>query len=253
MSRSISFDPAAEYYDRTRTLPPELHARVTSLLADELRGRGRCLEVGIGTGRISLPLRQAGVELVGVDLSLSMLQRLLAKTRTLPAAQADAVQLPFPDQVFGGAFACHVLHLIPDWRRAVAEMVRVTRPGGVVLIDRGGGPDAWRELRRRFFAEAGQDVWRLGLDRVEELDAELAAVGARRRLLEPLEWREQEPVGPRIDRLEEGIYAACWGLDPAVLPAAAAATRVWAVERYGSLEAELEVSHTIQWRAYDLP
>ncbi|HLQ61291.1 MAG TPA: class I SAM-dependent methyltransferase [Candidatus Acidoferrales bacterium] len=255
MSRSISFDPAAEYYDRTRALPPDIQARVTSLLARELSGRGPCLEVGIGTGRMALPLRGAGAEMIGIDLSLEMLLRLREKAgaQAIPAARADATQLPFPDHTFGAALACHVLHLIPDWRRAAAEMVRVTRPGGVVLIDRGGGPQAWRELTRRFFQAAGDPRWPVGLNRHQDLDAVMAALGTAVRTLDPIESQDRGRVGPRIDSLEQGIFAACWDLEPEALRRAAAETRRWAVERYGSLEAEVEVTHSIVWRAYDLP
>ncbi len=73
---SVSFDRAAEYYDRTRALPPELAARQTEMLAGALAGRSRVLEIGVGTGRIALPLWQSGVPVVGLDLSAPMLHRL---------------------------------------------------------------------------------------------------------------------------------------------------------------------------------
>ena len=55
---SVSFDRAAEYYDRTRALPTELARRQTEMLAGVLAGRGPVLEIGVGTGRIALPLWQ---------------------------------------------------------------------------------------------------------------------------------------------------------------------------------------------------
>ncbi len=254
MTQSISFDSAAEFYDRTRALPPEVQSQVTLLLAHELKGRGPCIEVGIGTGRIALPLRESGVEMLGIDLSLAMLARLEenAGGRALPAAQADATRLPFADHSFGAALVCHVLHLIPEWRRAVAEMVRVTRPGGVLLIDHSSGTDAWQELTRRFFQEVPNHRWPVGLDRVEDLDAEMRALGAGLRRLQPVEAVHQGVVGARIDNLEQGIFAACWDISPEVRRRAAAATRQWAVERYGSLGAEVESKQSIVWRAYEL-
>ncbi len=254
MTQSISFDSAAEFYDRTRALPPEVQAQVTLLLAQELKGRGPCIEVGIGTGRIALPLREAGVEMLGVDLSLPMLARLdeNAGGRGLLAAQADATRLPFADHSFGAALACHVLHLIPDWRLAAAEMVRVTRPGGVLLIDHSTGTDAWQELTRRFFQDVPNHRWPVGLDRVEDLDAEMAALGAGLRQLQPIEAVHRGAIGARIENLEQGIFAACWDLSPEVRRRAAAATRRWAVQRYGSLGTEVESKQSIVWRAYDL-
>ena len=134
MAEAVSFDRAADYYDATRALSPAVEAALTELLAGELVGRGRCLEIGVGTGRIALPLRRAGVPMAGIDLSRAMMLRIAAKAggdAPFPLAQADATRLPFRDHSFGGAVACHVLHLIPAWQQAMAELLRVLRPGGV--------------------------------------------------------------------------------------------------------------------------
>src|SRR2546423_11010187 len=147
---SIAFDQAADYYDRTRRLDPHVHAAVIDLLAGELRGRGRCLEVGVGTGRIALDLHRAGVPMAGVDLSRPMLDRLVEKaggTAPFPLAVADATALPARRHAVGAALACHVLHLIPRWREAADELARVVAPGGVVLVDIGGdAPGTGREI-----------------------------------------------------------------------------------------------------------
>ena len=78
MSSSISFDRAAGFYDKTRGLPKEQAQQVTDLLTAELTGRDRTLEIGVGTGRIALPLYERGVDLVGIDISVPMLERLVA-------------------------------------------------------------------------------------------------------------------------------------------------------------------------------
>ncbi|MFN2588949.1 MAG: class I SAM-dependent methyltransferase [Actinomycetota bacterium] len=119
MSDSIRFDRAVDYYDRTRALTPGTEERMVEVLARELQGRGRFLEIGAGTGRIALPLRAAGVDVFGVDLSAPMLERLLSKG-TAPVVLGDATRLPFRDRSFGAALAVHVLHLIPAWRGAIA-------------------------------------------------------------------------------------------------------------------------------------
>jgi SAM-dependent methyltransferase len=79
MSDSVGFDRAAEFYDASRAIAPEAMERTIELLASELRGRGRALEVGIGTGLLALPLRQAGVELAGIDLSGPTIGKLVEK------------------------------------------------------------------------------------------------------------------------------------------------------------------------------
>ena len=79
MSDSIAFDRAAEYYDDTRGLSEEGVRHTTEALAEVFRGAGPVLEVGVGTGQVALPLHDAGVRVMGVDLSRPMLSKLLAK------------------------------------------------------------------------------------------------------------------------------------------------------------------------------
>src|SRR5205823_155930 len=67
--RSVAFDRAAPFYDHTRQLSSDAAKRVVEMLTDELRGRGRALEIGVGTGRIALPVAEAGIPVTGVDLS----------------------------------------------------------------------------------------------------------------------------------------------------------------------------------------
>jgi len=112
----MSFDRAVAYYDQTRWLPEPAQRRITDLLAEELRPRGRTLEVGVGTGRIVLPLHEAGVTLVGLDVSRGMMGRLVEKgggRAPFSLVQGYALRLPFGDHTFAAAYAAHVLHLIP--------------------------------------------------------------------------------------------------------------------------------------------
>ncbi len=150
---------------------------VPALLAEIPKGE-RCLEIGIGTGRIALPLVRAGVAIAGVDISREMLRRLVIKAASsqLQIAVADATRLPFREHSFASAIAAHVLHLIPNWAIAVEELLRVVRPGGTILASRGGGGRAggWgRKVSRHFFIEAGDPTWPPGIDRIEELDAHM--------------------------------------------------------------------------------
>ena len=84
MTDSIAFDRAAEYYDATRGLSEEGVRLTTEALAEVFRGAGPILEVGVGTGQVALPLHDAGVRVMGVDLSRPMLAKLLAKAGGAP-------------------------------------------------------------------------------------------------------------------------------------------------------------------------
>ncbi|HKF77512.1 MAG TPA: class I SAM-dependent methyltransferase [Candidatus Dormibacteraeota bacterium] len=257
-SRSIAFDLAAEYYDRTRQLGPAAQLAVTRLLESELRGCRRCLEIGVGTGRVALDLQRAGVAMVGIDLSAAMLRKLVEKAGgrpPFPLAVADATQLPMPDDSVDAGLVCHVLHLIDPWEPALAELARVVRPGGVVLIDLGGGPSGRvREAEREFWTAA------VGAPRTRRFVREPGVVeGAMRRLgftvreLPAIVERTVRTPEEAIARLEAGQLAGCWPIGEDVRRRAAARAREWARVHFGSLEAPQPIELTITWRAYRAP
>ena len=256
-SGSVAFDRAADYYDRTRGLPPEAMARIVGLVSAELAGKEPCLEIGVGTGRMAVPLAEdARVRMIGVDLSEPMLRKLLEKSDAVPVARADATRLPFADGTFGASLAVHVLHLIPDWRGAVREMARVVRPGGVLLIDVGTwDKDDARDVENRFEAETGVPQRFVGLAQqgAGELDAELAAIGAAaaRLLSAEVEGRSRS-VDEQVRELEDGLFSWTWRIDETVRHRAAEAVRAWAIERFGSIDTPRPSRRTITFRAYDL-
>jgi SAM-dependent methyltransferase len=136
-SDSITFDRAAGFYDETRGFPPGEEQHVAALFAQAgaLTADQRVLEIGVGTGRIALPLAAHVRTVIGLDLSRPMLERLRAKRRGEPVhvLEGDATQLPFAPGAFDAVVAVHVFHLMADWRGALAEIVRVLRPGGMLL------------------------------------------------------------------------------------------------------------------------
>src|SRR5262249_40046805 len=111
MPESISFDPIADRYDQTRYYPQEVAEQIAAALTAQRRvpTGGTLLEVGIGTGRIALPLLARGINVTGVDISPRMVVRLQEKdaaaraTRpqhgwgTLTVALADMTALPFAE------------------------------------------------------------------------------------------------------------------------------------------------------------
>jgi ubiquinone/menaquinone biosynthesis C-methylase UbiE len=255
---SISFDRAADYYDRTRAIPDSVMARLIPLLVAELPAGELCLEIGIGTGRIALPLIDAGVNIMGIDISQEMLHRLVAKARDgrPPVAVADATNLPFESGTFGSGIASHVLHLIPGWRPAVAELMRVIRPGGVLLVSRGGRDRApWiQDITHHFFHEAGDPPWPPGAGSIDEVDAHMRDFGVGARALPDLGVESPVSAEQVIANMEAGYWAACWAIDPAVRARAAAATREWAAREFGDLTvAHHVVWETSTWHAYHLP
>lgn len=98
---------------------------------------GEVLEVAIGTGR-NIGHYRAEVSLTGLDLSPVMLGIARARARelgrTVELHEGDAQELPFPDARFDTVVCTLGLCGVPDERRAIAEMYRVLRPGGLLLL-----------------------------------------------------------------------------------------------------------------------
>ncbi len=115
----------------------------TEFLVETLRPRAgnRILDVGCGTGIAEVSLartRLSQVKLYGVDLLLDRLRQAAAATRGINArvgyVAGDALHLPFGDGLFDSTFCVAVLQHVGDTGAAVAELARVTRPGGRILI-----------------------------------------------------------------------------------------------------------------------
>lgn len=114
--------------------------RVASLAIEKLLPRNLTMaDVGCGTGSLTFELARFAEKVIGVDLSKEMLRhaRALAKERqflNVEFRHGDAVKLPLADASVDAAFSFMVLHFLPKPQRAVAELCRITRPGGSVII-----------------------------------------------------------------------------------------------------------------------
>jgi SAM-dependent methyltransferase len=255
---SIAFDRAAEYYDRSRVTDPDTLRETVDVLEREFAGRGRVLEIGVGTGALALPLAERGIPMVGLDLSVPMMAKLVEKAggrAPFPLVQGDATRLPFLDDALGGAYCRWVLHLIPNWRGAVAELCRVVRPGGVIVTEPGGFSGGWREMWLRFIDILGDRIRPVGLDWVgdhEDLDAAFAAGGAVRRDLLPVVARDRGTLQRYFEELDDRLYSWTWRVPPEELEPAVAEVRAWVEQEHPDLDTPFEPESPILWRAYDV-
>lgn len=118
-------------------------------LARALQGVSSALVLDVATGTARLPralLQQAPFSgrVVALDLSRQMLRQAAAKTapqaNRLTLLWQDATWLPFPDDLFHAVTCIEALEFLPDARATLSEMVRVLRPGGILLISNRTGP-----------------------------------------------------------------------------------------------------------------
>lgn len=244
---SISFDHAAECYDETRGLPPDVQdqfGRAVLEVAEATR-RTRILELGVGTRRIALPIIRQGYAYTGVDVSPRMLAKLREALRTIPGAaervalvEGDMRTLPFADRSFDVVLTVHVYHLISDRVAAVTEGIRVLTRPGVALNGREEAINdalddtraAWHEILRSLgwqtlpFAEwnashyVGDEWHRLGgvVERVVALEGDAPWV--------PAQW---------IEAAARRQASTTWSIPDEIYPEAIQRLRAWADQYYG--------------------
>jgi SAM-dependent methyltransferase len=155
-SKLKSFDRVAAIYDETRAAPPAVASAVTRALLSVLRTLApapRVLEVGIGTGRIAVPLAEAGVRLVGIDISPAMLAVLRGKRRDIDVILAEAARPPLQDASFDAALFVHVLHLVPDAEATLNATLPLVRRGGALIRVRDDHDESGDHVR------AGEMMW----------------------------------------------------------------------------------------------
>lgn len=168
---SLSFNSIAANYDATRGYQPGVLKQIIPAMEKAARAtpETRFLEIGVGTGRIALPLASRGHRLTGIDISENMLQVLVEKLQAAgwqqngttwgkeddelpdaphevsrfvqvsPAAamrlvNGDITALPFRSGTIDVVVAIHILHLVDGWEAAMREVRRVVKPGGLFII-----------------------------------------------------------------------------------------------------------------------
>lgn len=245
---SLSFDRAVNYYDRTREMPDEVARGGIQALLDRLQAHryAQILEVGAGTGRISIPLLERGANLFGCDLSRPMLRRQLEKYPAARVAQADALDLPYATAQFDGLVTVHVLHLVGQWRAALREFARVLKPGGVYVNSWNwhaeDDVDArlrnyWRE---RVVAHGG--AWRRpGIQSREELLSEVRDMGAAVEELTIVRFFPEVTPNEVVETIADRRYSDAWDISAEIFDPTVVELRAWAAATFGDLNKPMTV------------
>lgn len=120
-----------------QTGPSLLKNRVETGILQRFVTGGDVLDVGVGTGRASLPLARSGKNVTGVDSSQAMLDkcRELACGTPISLALGDVTALPFADRSFDSVISLNTMTHFPHWQQILKEWIRVARPGGQILFD----------------------------------------------------------------------------------------------------------------------
>lgn len=258
---SVVFDRAADYYDETRGFPPGEEGAVAALIArvGGLTRSARVVEVGIGTGRIALPLSAHVGMVLGVDLSRLMLDRLRAKRRGEPVrvVLGDVTRLPVASASCDAAVAVHIFHLVPDWQGALREVARILKPGGVLLAGR-------NDMDRSMGSEGVLwQAWDAAVGSAHEVNVGVP----RERYATFLEDEGWQPLGEpgahtytirrqvkqTVGDIERGVWSSHWRLSEEQRAAGIAAVRAALVEHAFDPDQWNETQRRFVVRAYAPP
>lgn len=146
------FDDVAERYDITNdvlALGQTRRWRSAVLRALAVKPGDRILDLAAGTGTSSVPLSGAGAAVVPADFSLGMLRVGRRRQPSLPFVAADGLALPFRDGAFDAATISFGLRNLADRHAGLAELRRVVRPGGTLVVCEFSHP-TWAPFRTAY-------------------------------------------------------------------------------------------------------
>ncbi len=157
------FDRVAPRYDLVNdllSLGQDRRWRSETVAAVAPRPGQRILDLAAGTGTSSRPFADAGALVVPADLSAGMLAVGKARQPDLTFVNADALALPFADGVFDAVTISFGLRNVEDVPTALAELHRVTRPGGRIVICEFSTP-VWKPFRETYRGYLGKALPKL--------------------------------------------------------------------------------------------
>jgi SAM-dependent methyltransferase len=204
---AVSFDRVAGIYDATRWsgFPPEIMEKLLNTMKELFAGCSTILDIGTGTGRFAAYFKDSGFNVVGFDVSLSMMAK--AKEKKLRnLLRADAHRLTFRDRTFDGAIMIHVLHLVRDWVQVVREAGRVTRKVIVAEVEGGEGFSP-----RQRYLELRQEVG-YPLDRFNDGEAGLRRMVAPGVIKLVDDYWTDVDVHEEIDSFDRRKSSVSWGI-----------------------------------------
>lgn len=152
------WNAAATHYEKTAHPFTTLYAEA-ALARVPLTPESRVLDVAAGTGALALAAARTGAQVVATDFSPGMVARIAAAGMpNIEPRVMDGQALGLPDGGFDAVFSIFGVIMFPDWRKGLAEMARVTRPGGRGVVatwqDRGAATFLLLgQIRRKLFPE----------------------------------------------------------------------------------------------------
>jgi len=219
------FDDWPEQYDTWFATP--IGALVkdyeTELLLDMLKPRPKenILDVGCGTGVFTEKVLSFNSRVIGLDISIPMLQSALRKSgdSCFSGTVGDMSRLPFADESFDKVYSMTAMEFVDDASLAIRELDRVTRPGGTVVLTTLNSLGPWAE-RRKVKAREGHSLFSHMTFRSPEEMMRLAPAASTARTAihflkddDPVYARQKEAQGQAENRDTGAFVALAWNKD----------------------------------------
>ena len=237
---------------RDQTAPAAFTAAVADLLAASVDLLRPVVDVGTGSGHLSSALAARGARVVALDLSVPMLRRVPVG---LARGAADVTCLPIRTAAAGAGLAAHVLHVVPRWRAAVAELDRVAGPEGVVLVQAGASSGTLGSAAqlRAVFRDHLPPRALVGNEMAEDpglIDAAFAALGRTATDLPEVRVARQETPRGVLRWLRGNLWTWPGPSTDVERAAAAEAALAWASAQGIDLDEPFETASVNRWRSY---
>lgn len=207
--KRVGFGRIAEVYDDTRELPKDASESVINALCEEFGDHGTVLDVGSGTGRFAIPLSRRGLSIVGIDISISMLEASRRKGFS-NFVRADSSRMPFRDAAFDFALAVHIFHLLEDWAVTLSEVTRVVKDSLLSVVIKNEtkwfGDNYHDMLREKGYDKDHPGIGEKGLAEKVEPDMTKTVASVSR----------THPADQVIDRLETRCFSSQWEVPEAL-------------------------------------
>jgi ubiquinone/menaquinone biosynthesis C-methylase UbiE len=253
----ISFDTMAVVYDKTRIYDAGCFGGALDCITEKFHPRDfpHLFEPGIGTGRIALEFAARGYRVTGVDVSqdmLDLLQQKLNNLKPVPPVsyrKADVIRLPFPDNSFDICVAVHFFHLIPEWQKAVDEVLRVLKPEApLVLLYTGYGTEipSLKDRYSELCQELGYTYESAGIKSAGELLGYLAKRGrVHEEFRDRWQWTHRMQLGTTLGYMKKRAYSFTTPTPEKIHAEAMRLLEIESLEKNRNLATEVEVPNEI--------
>ena len=223
MQNSQLFDVWPERYDKWFQTP--MGQMVLSLEAELIlslvapRHGDLILDAGCGTGLFTQFVINQGARIVGLDISLPMLRAAKHKFHRplFTPLVADIQKLPFADNIFDKTISITAIEFIQDGKKVLSELMRITRPEGLVVVATLNRLSTWAERRRKEAQRNPASIFRQAIFRSPPELLSLAPIAGSVKTAiffdreDPPSMARQTEAQGRAGRSMTGAFvAACW-------------------------------------------